>query len=108
MGRAAKGWKKKNRSRSSCRAHVHIASHDGRCRYISSRGIAPRRSQEHIGSMMKAPQKRRRPLDDRIQYFAERDSLQDLQALFELEQANAALIRALEAAEARLERERTK
>jgi hypothetical protein len=58
--------------------------------------------------MMKRPQTPRQPLDDRIQYFAERDSPQDLQALFELEQANAALIRALEAAEARSERERTK
>jgi hypothetical protein len=57
---------------------------------------------------MNTPRKPRHPLDDRIQYFAERDSLQDLQALFELEQANAALIRALEAAEARMERERTK
>jgi hypothetical protein len=57
---------------------------------------------------MTSPQKPRRPLDDRIQYFAERDSLQDLQALFEFEHANAALIRALEAAEARIERERTK
>jgi hypothetical protein len=50
----------------------------------------------------------RRPLDDRIQYFAERDSLQDLKSLFEFEHANAALINALEAAEARMERERTK
>jgi hypothetical protein len=57
---------------------------------------------------MNTPQKPRHPLDDRIQYFAERDSLQDLQTLFELEQANAALIRALEAAEARIERERMK
>jgi hypothetical protein len=58
---------------------------------------------------MNTPQKPRKPLDDRIQYFAERDSLQDLQALFALEQANAALIRALEAAaEARIERERAK
>jgi hypothetical protein len=57
---------------------------------------------------MNVPKKPRHPLDDRIQYFAERDSLEDLQELFELEQANAELIRALEAAEARLERERTK
>jgi hypothetical protein len=57
---------------------------------------------------MNSPQKPRQPLDDRVQYFAERGSLQDLQALFELEQANAALIRALEAAEARIERERAK
>lgn len=57
---------------------------------------------------MKSPQKPRHPLEDRVQYFAERDSLEDLQALFELEQANAALIRALEAAEARIEREATK
>jgi len=56
---------------------------------------------------MTNPQKPRHPLDDRVQYFAERDS-RDLQALFELEQANAALIRALEAAEARIERERAK
>jgi hypothetical protein len=57
---------------------------------------------------MTTPRKPSHPLDDRIQYFAERDSLQDLQALFEFEHANAALIRALEAAEARIERERTK
>jgi hypothetical protein len=49
----------------------------------------------------------RHPLDDRIQYFAERHSLRDLQALFALERANAELIRVLEAAEARIERERT-
>jgi hypothetical protein len=53
---------------------------------------------------MNTPRNPGHPLDDRIQYFAERDSLQDLQALFEL----AALIRALEAAEARMEPERTK
>jgi hypothetical protein len=57
---------------------------------------------------MNRPHKPRHPLDDRIQYFAERDSLQDLQALLELEQANAALIRALGAAEERIERERAK
>jgi hypothetical protein len=57
---------------------------------------------------MKTSQKPRHPLADRIQYFAERESLRDLQALFELEQANAALIRALEAADARMERERAK
>jgi hypothetical protein len=57
---------------------------------------------------MNRPHKPRHPLDDRIRYFAERDSLQDLQALLELEQANAALIRALEAAEERIERERAK
>jgi len=57
---------------------------------------------------MNRPHKPSHPLDDRIQYFAERYSLQDLQALLELEQANAALIRALEAAEERIERERAK
>jgi len=57
---------------------------------------------------MNTPHKPRHPLDDRNQYFAERDSLRDLQALFDLEQANAALIRALEAAEARIEREHSK
>jgi hypothetical protein len=57
---------------------------------------------------MNRPHKPRHPLDDRIQYFAERGSLRDLQALLELEQANAALIRALEAAEERIERERAK
>jgi len=57
---------------------------------------------------MNTPPRPRQPLDDRIQYFAQGDSLQDLQALFELEQANAALIRVLEAAEARIERERKK
>jgi hypothetical protein len=61
-----------------------------------------------LEATMNTPQKPRRPLDDRIQYFAERDSLQDLQALFELEKANAELIRALEAAEERVERERAK
>jgi hypothetical protein len=67
--------------------------------------LARRPSQEHTGSTMKSPKKPRRPLDDRVQYFAERDSLQDLQALFEIETANAALIRALEqAAEAQIER----
>ncbi len=57
---------------------------------------------------MNRPHKPRHPLDDRIQYFAERGSLRDLQALLELEQANTALIRALEAAEERIERERAK
>jgi hypothetical protein len=57
---------------------------------------------------MNTPRKPRHPLEDRIQYFGERDSLRDLQALFDLEQANAALIRALEEAEARIERERSK
>ena len=57
---------------------------------------------------MNRPHKPRHPLDDRVQYFAERGSLRDLQALLELEQANAALIRALEAAEERIERERAK
>jgi hypothetical protein len=56
---------------------------------------------------MNTPQNRRHPLDDRIQYFADRDSLQDLNALFEFEQANAALIRALEAADGRMGRERS-
>lgn len=56
---------------------------------------------------MDTPRKPRHALDDRVQYFAALDSLQDLQALFEIEKANAELIRALEAAESRVERERT-
>jgi hypothetical protein len=71
-------------------------------------GIAPGRSLEHTEPTMNTPQKPRYPVDDRIQYFAERDSLQDLRDIFEFEHANAALIRALEAVEARIERERTK
>ena len=74
---------------------------------IYAAGVLPRgQATSRLGPTMNTPPKPRH--EDRIQYFAERYSPQDLQALFELEQANAELIRALEAAEARMDRERTK